>query len=66
MITNIVPDMGLIFYEYKGDEIAWNGEAYYSILTCSFFASLDEMDNFWDDYKRDVESSGGQTGFGAL
>lgn len=62
MITNI--GNGVIWYEYKGDEIAWNGKGYISLLTCGFFESLEAMDKFWDDYKRDVELSGGQTGFG--
>jgi hypothetical protein len=48
MITHIAN--GLIWYEYGGDEIAWNGEVYLSICSGGVFASLQEMDKFLESY----------------
>ena len=56
MITNIDRDNGLIWFQYKGDEIAWMGSGYYSLLTCSMFLSLEEMDKFWHDYAEDCKN----------
>lgn len=47
MITQIFDN--LIWYEYKGDEIAWTGSVYYSLMTCGSFMTLKEMDDFWED-----------------
>jgi len=48
-----VPSLnGLIWYEYKGDEIAWNGKQYLSIGADGAFDTLEQMDKFWDDYER--------------
>ena len=49
MITRI--DNGLIWYDYKGDEIAWTGSVYYSLLACGSFMTLQEMDDFWKSYE---------------
>jgi len=40
----------LIWYKYKGDEIAWDGNKYLSLCSEGSFSSLDEMDKFWNDY----------------
>ena len=48
MITQICN--GNIWYEYKGDEICWNGKKYISLLCEGEFDSLEEMDQFWEDY----------------
>jgi hypothetical protein len=48
MITEI--GNNVIWYEYKGDEIAWNGEKYLSMGCCGSFDTLEDMDNFWEDY----------------
>ena len=40
----------LIWYAYKGDEITWDGKRYLSLLSEGYFSSLEEMDEFWDDY----------------
>ena len=47
-ISHIKPP--LIWYSCKGDEIAWDGEHYLSLLSEGYFSSLEEMDKFWDDY----------------
>ena len=51
MITQIFDD--LIWYDYKGDEIAWTGSVYYSLLTNGSFMTLQEMDEFWKDFEKD-------------
>lgn len=48
MITDICNN--LIWYKYKDDEIAWDGEHYISILAEGAFSSLEELDAFWDSY----------------
>lgn len=50
MITKI--GNGLIWYTYKGDEIAWNGEVYLSLLSEGSFSSIREMDEFWESYRK--------------
>lgn len=46
MITLILPPV--IWYEYKGDEICWNGTKYYSMLSHGYFDTLKDMDAFWE------------------
>lgn len=41
----------MIWYEYKGDEIAWTGSVYYSLLTGGSFMTLEEMDEFWKQFE---------------
>lgn len=53
MITQILEPV--IWYDYKGDEIAWDGEQYLSICCEGAFPSLDEMDAFWEDYLNEVQ-----------
>lgn len=53
-ITSIDPTTGLIWYMYKGDEIAWDGGAYISALTGTRFDSLHTMDVFWENYFKPV------------
>lgn len=48
MITKIYN--GLIWFEYKGDEVTWNGKKYLSLCSCGEFKSLEELDLFGDDY----------------
>lgn len=48
MITLIYNDV--IWFEYKGDEVAWNGKQYISICTCGGYDTLEDLDKFWDDY----------------
>ncbi|MFZ2992586.1 MAG: hypothetical protein WA061_02610 [Microgenomates group bacterium] len=48
MITLI--QNGLIWYDYKGDEIAWNGKQYFSVCADGGFDTIEEMDKFWEDY----------------
>ena len=49
MITKIIEPV--IWYEYKGDEICWDGEKYLSLLCCArLFDTLEDMDNFWREY----------------
>lgn len=43
-----------IWYEYKGDEIAWTGSVYYSLLSGGSFMTLQEMDDFWSNYYIDA------------
>jgi len=52
MITCILND--LIWYDYKGDEIAWNGKQYISLCCEGVFDTLGEMDRFWEDYFHDL------------
>jgi hypothetical protein len=40
----------LIWYEYKGDEIAWTGDHYLSIGCLDEFPTLEAMDEFWEEY----------------
>jgi len=49
MITMIKNN--LIWYEYKGDEIAWNGKQYLSLLVGAGFDTLKEMDLFWEEFE---------------
>lgn len=51
MITQIIPPV--IWYNYKGDEICWNGKQYISLLCEGEFNSLEEMDEFWISYFED-------------
>lgn len=48
MITMILNN--LIWFTYKGDEVAWTGKKYISLLCEGEFDSLDELDQFWKDY----------------
>lgn len=50
MITLIHND--LIWYTYKGDEIAWNGKQYLSLGAEDAFDTLEEIDKFWDEYEK--------------
>lgn len=50
MITYI--GCGVIWFEYKGDEICWDGKKYISLLSERTFSSLEEMDEFWEDYAK--------------
>lgn len=50
MITNIDTKNGLIWYEYKSDEIAWDGKKYLSLLCDGAFDTLEEVDEFWEEY----------------
>ena len=45
---------GLIWYTYKGDEIAWNGKKYLSICAEGAFDTLEDMDKFWEDYAKAI------------
>lgn len=48
MITQILEPV--IWFDYKGDEICWNGNKFISLLCEGEFDSLEEMDKFWEDY----------------
>lgn len=48
MITCILNN--IIWYEYKGDEVGWNGKKYISLLCEGEFSSLEELDLFWEGY----------------
>lgn len=48
MITCILAPV--IWYDYKGDEVCWNGKEYVSLLSEGGFDSLEELDEFWEDY----------------
>jgi hypothetical protein len=48
MITTILN--GLIWYTHNGDEVAWNGKKYISLLFEGEFDSLEEIDEFCEDY----------------
>jgi hypothetical protein len=50
MITQILN--GVIWYSYKGDEIAWNGYRYISLLCEGEFDTLNDLDLFWEDYAK--------------
>ena len=52
MITKIIPPV--IWFEYKGDEVCWNGEGYTSLTCGGTFQSLEDMDNFWYSYYKDT------------
>ena len=52
MITRIYN--GLVWFEYKGDEITWNGKKYLSLSCCGEFDSLEDMDAFWEDYSNSM------------
>ena len=54
MITMIFNDM--VWYEYKGDEIAWTGSTYYSLLSGGYFMTLQEMDEFWKQFEKDYNN----------
>ena len=49
-ITQIIKPV--IWYEYKGDEICWNGKKFVSLLCEGEFDSLNDMDVFWEEYDR--------------
>ncbi len=57
MITQIFD--GLIWYDYKGDEIASTGSVYYSLLTNGSFMTLQEMDDFWKQFEKDYNKHDG-------
>ncbi len=40
----------VIWFEYKGDEVCWNGKKYMSLCCMGLFDSLEDMDRFWKDY----------------
>lgn len=48
MITDIFPPV--IWYEYKGEEICWNGKQYLSVSCCGSFDTLEDLDKFWEGY----------------
>lgn len=50
MITQIINNV--IWYEYKGDEICWNGHMYTSLCCEGSFKTLKEMDDFWCEFAR--------------
>ena len=54
MITLIFNDM--VWYNYKGDEIAWTGSVYYSLLSGGSFMTLQEMDEFWKDFEKEFNN----------
>ena len=54
MITMIFDNK--IWYEYKGDEIAWTGSVYYSLLSGGSFMTLKEMDDFWKRFEKDYNN----------
>lgn len=54
MITQIFD--GLIWYDYKGDEITWTGSVYYSLLSGGSFMTLQEMDDFWKQFEKDYNN----------
>ena len=55
MITKITPPV--IWYEYKGDEICWTGEKYLSLMCLGSFNSLEELDEFWEEFAREMNGS---------
>lgn len=48
MITQICDSV--IWYTYKGDEIAWDGKQYISLLSEGCFDTLEDLDKFWEDF----------------
>lgn len=54
-ITEILNNV--IWFTYKGDEIAWTGHGYVSLACEGSFNSLEEMDKFWEDYYEALSSS---------
>jgi hypothetical protein len=52
MITKIYNN--LIWFEYKDDEVAWDGKKYLSICSCGEFDSLEDLDLFWEDYGNEM------------
>jgi len=52
MITDIGKD--IIWFEYKGDELAWNGKVYLSLVSLGEFKTLEEVDLFWEGYFKEV------------
>lgn len=48
MITLILNEM--IWFEHKGDEVAWNGKKYLSLGFEGCFDTLEQLDKFWEDY----------------
>jgi hypothetical protein len=52
MITKISDS--IIWYDYKGDEIGWNGSSYLSLNCCGSFKTLKELDDFWDGYFKEL------------
>jgi hypothetical protein len=59
MITLILPPV--IWYEYKGDEICWNGKKYISLCCEGEFSTLEEMDDFWEWWWKSGDSKGVDT-----
>lgn len=55
MITLILPPV--IWYEYKGDEVCWDGKQYISLLFEGGFDSLEELDEFWEKFAREMNGS---------
>jgi hypothetical protein len=55
MITQICNNV--IWYDYKGDEICWNGKEYVSLLSCGAFKTLEDMDTFWKEYAKVMQDS---------
>ena len=54
-ITKILAPV--IWYEYKGDEICWDGENYISLLSGGAFKSLEEIDDFWESFTKAVSQN---------
>lgn len=54
MITSILNN--IVWYDYKGDEIGWNGNNYLSLGCCGTFKTLKEMDDFWEGYFKESRS----------
>lgn len=48
MITQI--HAPVIWFDFMGDEVCWNGSKYLSLLSGGSFASLEEVESFWKDY----------------
>lgn len=55
MITKIAPPV--IWFEYEGDEVGWNGKQYISLMCLGSFNSLEELDEFWEDFAREMNGS---------
>lgn len=45
----------LNWFWYKGDEICWDGNKYFSTLCNGYFSTLEEMDEFWEDVYKENE-----------
>jgi hypothetical protein len=64
MIT--VVSRNLIWYEYKGDEIAWDGTGFISLLSEGIFDTLESMDEFWKSYWEATSSVNGTESLGFI